>query len=1017
MAAPRREAAGEGAGRDPVMLDVCPSGETLERLLGDDLAVEEAAALRAHLESCDGCRAVLDWLSDDAELRGWADTATPEPAIGPGLARLMAIREPSTLQQAVAALAVDVESLGFLEPPEREGDLGRLGRYAVEAVLGRGGMGIVLRARDEDLQRPVALKVLRPELAHEQARARFVREARAAARVGHDHIVGVHAVANAPTGLPYLVMELIAGRSLAEAIRAEGRLAPQVAADLVRQAAEGLAAAHAAGLVHRDVKPANIMLDGATGRAKVMDFGLARLTELASEMTREGTSPGTPAYMSPEQARGADELDPRSDVYGLGVTLYEALTGEVPFRGAPHMVLRQVIEEEPRPPRRLNDAIPRDLETICLEAMAKEPSRRYPTARALADDLGRWQQGIPIRARPAGPFERLMSWTRRNRRVALLGTAVLSLLVVLAVGSTVAALVIDRARGKAVFLGRKADALAKSALAAQDLATERARIASEQRLLALDTTGMLVKEVQLQLGAAPGTIGLRQRLAEIALERLEKIARDPSGDADVLLARAVASNTLGDVAFLAGHSAESRARHEAARDLAERLSAAQPNAIEPKRQLALALDRLGDLAAYSADSKGAEKSYLRAQTVRESLPASYKEGPIGLRERAVSLQKLGDLKKWAGDLGAARKAFEAGLALTERATIGDRKLHLSDLRFSHARLGEVALFLQDTEGATREFRKALEYAEALAAADPGDPRGHRAVDSVRNQLANTLLRTGDAAEAVRLDRLALAGRQAAVQESPGNAEARRDLAVAYSLLGDALLVAEEFAAAAEEHGHCLAINEHLARDDPSSAQKHYDILFSSNKILDLYERLGRWDAAVQLAERARQEMVRMRELKVMKPEDAARFDAKYADHQAAWRVAEQALIDGGTIGSRPRGEARILWRIRALALARQGKHTDAAAAADRYRALAADEPEAPRNLARIHALCARAATSDPDLRRKYLDRAIDDLRRYAQASPDALLQEFDPDLAEVRDRPDVAALRASARRALTERRR
>ena len=184
------------------------------------------------------------------------------------------------------------------------------------------------------------------------------------------------------------------------------------------QVALALDAAHAAGLIHRDVKPGNILIDGETDRAKITDFGLARALAAPSGLTREGVLAGTPTYMSPEQARGEPNLDPRTDVYSLGATLYEALTGETPFRGAPHLVLRRVIEEDPRSLRQYSDQVPRDLETICLKAMAKEPERRYQTAGALAKDLARWLGGEPIQARPVGRPERIYRWCRRNPRVA-----------------------------------------------------------------------------------------------------------------------------------------------------------------------------------------------------------------------------------------------------------------------------------------------------------------------------------------------------------------------------------------------------------------------------------------------------------------------------------------------------------------------------------------------------------------------------------------------------------------------
>jgi WD40 repeat protein len=307
-------------------------------------------------------------------------------------------------------------------------------------------MGIVLRAYDDELRRTVALKVLPPERADARARARFVREAQAAAAIDHDHVVPVYAVASPPDGPPYFAMQYVEGPTLRQRIQAAGRLDPAEAARVAAQVADGLAAAHRAGLVHRDVKPANVLLDGATGRAKITDFGLVRVAALPGFTTLDGALAGTPEYMSPEQVRTPDRIDARSDVYSVGVTLYEALTGSVPFYGVTPMVLQQVLNDEPRPPRRLNDAIPRDLETICLKCLQKEPGRRYAGAAELADDLRRFLGGQPIRARPVGRAERLWRWGRRNPLVAGLAAA---LFLALAVGLAAATSQWLRAEAKA----------------------------------------------------------------------------------------------------------------------------------------------------------------------------------------------------------------------------------------------------------------------------------------------------------------------------------------------------------------------------------------------------------------------------------------------------------------------------------------------------------------------------------------------------------------------------------------
>src|SRR5262249_4406775 len=219
--------------------------------------------------------------------------------------------------------------------------------------------------------------------------------------------------------LPYFVMEYLDGGSLSDRLKQQGPLKPEEAADYVRQAALGLAAVHARGLIHRDIKPSNIMLEKGSGRVKITDFGLARWDEVSAEtLTQSGGIVGTLPYVSPELIRSATRIDKRSDVYSLGVVLYELLTGERPFRGQPQMILEQVVHDEPREPSRLNDAIPYDLETIALVCLAKEPNRRYQSAGEVADDIQRWQERKPIKGRRTGATERLWLWCRRKPALA-----------------------------------------------------------------------------------------------------------------------------------------------------------------------------------------------------------------------------------------------------------------------------------------------------------------------------------------------------------------------------------------------------------------------------------------------------------------------------------------------------------------------------------------------------------------------------------------------------------------------
>ncbi len=246
--------------------------------------------------------------------------------------------------------------LHFLHPSARPDSLGRIGHYEVLEVLGKGGFGIVLRAFDDVLQRVVALKVLAPALAvTSPARKRFLREARASAQVRHENVIDVHAVEEQP--LPYLVMEFIPGETLQQRSDRIGPLETPEIVRISRQIAEGLAAAHAHGVVHRDIKPANILLEAGNGRVKITDFGLARAADDAS-LTQSGVLSGTPMYMAPEQARG-ESIDHRADLFSLGSVMYVMATGRPPFRASTTFgVLKRVAEDQPRPIREVIPEVP-----------------------------------------------------------------------------------------------------------------------------------------------------------------------------------------------------------------------------------------------------------------------------------------------------------------------------------------------------------------------------------------------------------------------------------------------------------------------------------------------------------------------------------------------------------------------------------------------------------------------------------------------------------------------------------
>jgi serine/threonine-protein kinase len=377
------------------------------RLLAEDrLPPADLTDLEAHLQSCPACQASLDqiaardrWLGAARHYLGETrDAVLGQPAGGAG------------------------QGLDFLVPSDWPESLGRLGHYEVRGVLGRGGMAVVLKALDPALNRNVAIKVMASHLAScGAARQRFLREAKAAAAVVHEHVVAVHAVEEAG-GLPYLVMEYVPGRSLQERIDRQGPLGLHEILRIGMQAAAGLAAAHAQGLVHRDVKPANILLENGVERARLTDFGLARAVDEAA-LTQSGVVAGTPHYMAPEQAR-AEAVDHRADLFSLGSTLYAMCTGYPPFRADSAVaVLRRVSDDEPRPVREVNPAVPDWLAALIARLHAKDPGQRYQSAAEVALVLSRGLAHLqqPLAAPAPVVSARPTARPRRRLRLALAG--------------------------------------------------------------------------------------------------------------------------------------------------------------------------------------------------------------------------------------------------------------------------------------------------------------------------------------------------------------------------------------------------------------------------------------------------------------------------------------------------------------------------------------------------------------------------------------------------------------------
>ena len=384
----------------------CSDRDRLQQLLNESLPEVVEGEVSAHLATCVQCQHVLESLAAE---EGWWEEAgqrlskSSSSAIllaseSPPKPRCIAISQESSSQASshmVPTAADDATSdeafatdfaVDFLEPSDNPMMLGRLGEYEIVEVIGGGGMGIVLKGFQKELNRYVVVKVLAPHLATSgAARRRFAREAQATAAVVNPHVMAIHSV-HASTKLPYLVMPFVACESLQQRLDRHG---PLDLSDILRigmQAAVGLAAAHAQGLVHRDIKPANILLETNVDRVMLTDFGLARAVDDAT-LTRTGVISGTPQYMSPEQANG-DAVDHRSDLFSLGSVMYAMCTGRPPFRAETTFgMLRRIRETDPRPIREINPEIPSWLEKISLKLLAKVPDERIATATEVATIL------------------------------------------------------------------------------------------------------------------------------------------------------------------------------------------------------------------------------------------------------------------------------------------------------------------------------------------------------------------------------------------------------------------------------------------------------------------------------------------------------------------------------------------------------------------------------------------------------------------------------------------------------
>ncbi len=672
-----------------------------------------------------------------------------------------------------------------------------VGEYDLVRKIGAGGMGLVYLARHRGLGREVALKVLRmPPGARDEAIQRFLREARAASRLTHPGIAPVFE-SGRDQDLLYYSMEFVDGGSLADVV-AERRPAPRQAMEWIGQAARALAHAHEAGVLHRDIKPQNLLL-GRDGRIRIVDFGLAKDLDSKSELTREGQTLGTPAYMSPEQAEGAvSTLGAASDVYSLGAVLYFLLTGAAPFEGeTPFSVVKKVILDPAVPVRRRVPAVARDIETLCMKCLEKVPALRYPTAAALADDVAAYLEGAPISARPPGVLERAARFARRHRAATLAAATVVLSLCAAVVDRHVRAQEQQEATERERVRLAQAHALARSA-------AERLQ-ALDQHPPAAFPSGLaeVARELDRALLLEPEATSVRLFRAEVAWLAIDPAraareltrAREANDDdpeveyAHVRLYHALLDARLGDPipGFLA-----------AAERCGERLRARTGTDLGARARLrhALRLGRAGEIAAGLADlagsasAGGADLRYLRA-AAEAFQPDLEPERRLQSCDELVRVAPR-RLEHWRLRASVLQALGRFPAAAEDRRTC--LALQTSPLRVD---LVELCRTLFDAAAGEPEHRAAL---ERVAEEYPNDPEAWRWLVAFHR-------RAGDLdAAAAALDRWQAVAPHplASVRERYEVAQARHDREAAEAILDRTLAALRPEDLVAVHGGECLS---------------------------------------------------------------------------------------------------------------------------------------------------------------------------------------------------------------------
>lgn len=757
----------------------------------------------------------------------------------------------------------------------------QIGEYKIVREIGRGGMGVVYEAHQESLNRRVALKILPFAAVLDQRQiARFRNEAQAAAQLHHPHIVPVFAVGQ-EHGVYYYAMQFIDGKSMEAAIHelravsgitptqgttrirgAKGGSTTTIAfnrnsvisseesirsseffrgvARLGREAAQALQHAHDYGIVHRDIKPSNLMLD-LQGKLWITDFGLARINN-DSGVTLTGDVVGTLRYMSPEQASGKAIVDARTDVYSLGVTLYELLTLEHAFAGDDrHLVLRKIEQEEPPAPRKLNPAVPIDLETIVLTAMSKSHEERYQSAQALADDLGRFLSGEPALARRPGIIDRATKWARRHQSLVAMAAIFAALLSVV---SCTGMFLLAREQA------RTRNALIQSEASRKEAHESFAR-AEDSFQQARDMLDQLGVQMADRLVEVPGSEPYRQKLLADTRRFYQHFIEQASDDPNLKHELALAHFKSGVIDAKLGKTGPAVTEYASAQALLEQLVADSPANEELRSQLALAHNNLAILATSRRDYIEARSRYEQAIHMQRQLADDHPDVPAYSAQLGESQSNFGMLLDAQGDSVGAVNALSEAVSLLRPLVTGKQTepRYARNLSIAANNLSFV-LSKTDPVAAERAMLEAVKILEQLSAAEPNRDRYQDDLALCYNNLAALLSRTGRAADAIEWHSHAAALQEQLVRRSPTVVRHRSDLAISLNNLGVAYCRAGQVDVAEEPFARARELFSTLVSDYPSEMGYESALAGLLNNQALALAGVGRHEQAVTLYEEA-----------------------------------------------------------------------------------------------------------------------------------------------------------------------